>query len=335
LIMKILVALLLGLGIAFWAISEQGPEVEAEPEPVEVPYLEGFSEPKIALEGLALMRENQGQPPAAISEPEIDSATIAAGVAECMKTDDPISCMLANPDLVADTETFAVLLASAASRQDAKILASVFLLKSDPVEVFEKYSSLYEKARNANRMIDDMVLESGFKGACKYDPAWQLAVAQQLSSTSIYGPGLTDIGVVMAGNLARLGQPDSAEVLRSGFQGTIPATEAQKSRAVGWLVSLGADSFTKHQELSRIYHSLPSDALPDVPQTLAAMLLRPPTFPNGDPQPNIQIVDQLLSNPKWGPDVARQIVASFSYSGPRNLTADQWATVQRGIDQWE
>jgi hypothetical protein len=333
--MKILVALLLGLGIAFWAISGRGPVVEADLDPVEVPYLEGFSEAEIALEGLVWLRENQDQPADEIDEPEIDSATIAAGVAECMKTDDPISCMLANPDLVADTETFAVLLASAASRQDAKILASVFLLKSDPVEVFEKYSSLYEKARNANRMIDDMVLESGFKEACKYDPDWQLAVAQQLSSTSIYGPGLTDIGVIMAGNLARIGLPDIATVLRSGFQEETPATEAQKGRAIGWLVSLGADSFTKHQELSNIYQSLPTDALPDVPQTLAAMLLRPSTFPNGDPQPNIQITDQLLSNPKWGPDVARQIVASFSSSGPRNLTADQWATIQRGIDRWK
>jgi hypothetical protein len=241
--------------------------------------------------------------------------------------------MVSNPDLVLSTDLFSTLVASASSPEEASMIASVFLLKTDPKDVLKEYSALYKQARKLNSMVDDMVLEGAFRLACQRDRAWQFEVAAQVSSSTIFGPELTDIGVIMTGTLAANDIPAMRKVLRSGLQEDSNATKKQKVRALGWIASTAGSAFTQHVELTEILSSLSPDADPEVPSTIGLFLISHSSFPGGDPQLNLQIVDRIASNPKWGPYLARLIAVNGGR--PHDISVEQWEPIRISLESWE
>jgi hypothetical protein len=325
--------LAIAIGIALWAIPERAPLDDPEPgvppaQPLEVQAAVAEAWPENGR--TPILKDSLGSE---IIVVEIDHELMHQLVADCLKTDDPISCMVFNRDLVLSTDLFSTLVASASSPEEASMIASVFLLKSDPKDVLKEYSALYKQARKLNSMVDDMVLEGGFRLACQRDRAWQFEVAAQVSSSTIFGPELTDIGVIMAGTLAANDIPAMRKVLRSGLQEDSIATKEQKVRALGWIASTSENAFTQHVELTEILSSLSPDADPEVPSTIGLFLISPSSFPGGDPQLNLQIVDRIASNPKWGPYFARLIAGNGGR--PHAISEDQWEPIRISLESWE
>jgi hypothetical protein len=330
----IIAVLLLGLGIAYWLIP--GSNTIADPGSAEPPnrpdQVQSLPEAPAEESGRVPLQEDLIPLPESESAMSLEDASQL--LANCLETSDPIACLIAIPDLILSVEFFASQMA-AVTRPQAAQLACVFLLKSDPTEVFVQYSALFRDAHAKNQKVDDMVMERGFNMAIRRDQEWQGEVAKLVSSSSIHGPELTDIGVIMAASLAVAGNTEIAEVLRSGFEAESDATEMQKIRTVGWLSVLASNPIDRHLEFARILSSIPADAPSEAAEMVGILLLRKKSFPGGDALPNIQLVDRVLSNPNWGPNLARQIAADYPSSPPQGITDQQWQTILRGVERWQ
>ncbi|NQU50147.1 MAG: hypothetical protein HQ519_15970 [Planctomycetes bacterium] len=266
---------------------------------------------------------------------ESDPQVIYDLLDSCFQANDPVECLLASSELPYDRELFAVLLAEAKNHKQATILACVFLLKSDPKDALGEYSELHKEASSLNSRVDDIVLEAGFREAIKRDSEWRNDFADQLAPGEVFTSELSDIGVIMTGVLINNGRSELKEVLRKGLISDANGTDLQQVRAVLWLNHSAGDSLGRHIELAGILKQFPDEKPSKAAEMIGILLLKKRTWPDGDPVPNIQLVDQILSNPHWGQGLAHQIRSDHPNGPPQGISENQWETIRLGMEYWD
>jgi len=326
---KLLIVVAFGcLGVMFWPdgadfirpyspLDSKPNTVDSKPLPI---YMEGRNAEPISDRVPAL---------------GIDSRVIRDLVGSCFQSNDPVQCLLASGTLPYDRELFAVLLAEAKTPREAVVLACVFILKSDPRDALEEFSALHMEASSLNFRVDDIVLEAGFRMAIKRDSEWRDEFVDQLALMEVFTSELSDIGVIMTGVLIKDGHSELKQVLREGLLPEANGTDLQQVRAVAWLAHSATDSFVRHMELAELLKHFSVGEPSEAAEMVGILLLRPSSWPDNDPLPSIQLVDQVLSNPHWGQGLANQINADYPNGPPRGISKSQWETIRLGLEYWD
>lgn len=267
-----------------------------------------------------------------------DPTIALESVRSCLRgNDDKIACLLAQSSIPYDIALYSELIAILASesRESAALLAAAFLLKADPLEAVANYMELDRLARSRSTQVDDLVMEGGILTAQRQlSQEWLHEATATITEDLVFGSAKTEIGVIFAGCLAKLGHRECLEALRRGLADHI-GTNDQDSRAVAALAVTATDGLRAHLELDEIVKQA-SPLEPSAAAEMAGILaLRSRFWPDGDPSPAIQLVDKVLANPEWGPKLTAQIRADYGSDPPRGISVEQWKTIELSMQFWE